>query len=111
VAKLRHSMWLFLIGLALVLVLAVVLTRSAAGQDAQEGYRVAKRWCASCHIVEGRDVSDTAPSFAQVANDPAITAAGLRTWLSSPHSSMPDFNLSRGEIDQIIAYIESLKAN
>ncbi len=99
--------------LALLVLLAVVITRPAAAQnvalDAAEGYRLASQWCSSCHLIEpGGGASDVAPSFQQTADNPEKTSALLRAWLSAPHSEMPDFNLSRLEINALIAYIESL---
>ena len=49
-----------------------------------------------------------APGFRQVANDPEISPERLRAWLSSPHPVMPDFGLSRLEIESLVAYLESL---
>ena len=80
----------------------------AAG-DPGEGKRVAERWCAGCHIVDrsGRQ-RDTAPAFAVLANDPAKSAQYLKTWITNPHPPMPNFNLTRRTVDDLVAYIRSL---
>jgi mono/diheme cytochrome c family protein len=53
--------------------------------------------------------SDAAPPFESIANNPLVTEEGLRAWLADPHPPMPKFDLTRTEIDDIIAYIKSLK--
>ncbi len=83
---------------------------SAASADPDEGLRLARQWCTSCHIVApSTGGSDAAPPFETIANDPMVTEDGLRAWLADPHPPMPKFDLTRTEIDTIIAYIKSLK--
>lgn len=96
---------------AFAVCLASVASAAFAG-DAAEGLRLAQKWCSACHIVNGGqvDASDAAPPFAQIANDPAKTPETLAIWLAAPHSPMPDLNLSQDEIDDLIAHIQSLKA-
>lgn len=91
----------------------LLLADGAAAQqgDAQRGRALAQTWCASCHIVVGgaaRAGDDVAPPFAAIARDPAKGPDYLRPWLSQAHVGMPDFNLSRREMDDLIAYIGSL---
>jgi hypothetical protein len=38
-----------------------------------------------------------------------MTAEQLRAFLSHPHGAMPDLALSRTEIDDLTAYIQSLR--
>ena len=40
---------------------------------------------------------------------PSATALSLRVFLQTPHVRMPDFQLSNNEIDDVVAYILSLK--
>lgn len=90
--------------------LSVLLAAVPAGAfDVEAGRRMAEVWCSGCHIIDGDGTSDVAPGFRQVANDPSKTPDKLRAWLSNPHPPMPNFNLSRPEIDNIIAYLESLR--
>ena len=82
--------------------------------DAVRGERLAKRWCAACHVVtpEQTRAAADAPSFAGLANDPAKTSEGLVDFLTLPettHSKMPDLALSRVEMLDIVAHIRSLK--
>lgn len=50
-----------------------------------------------------------APSFPQVANLPSTTALALNVFLHTSHADMPNFQLTRRQADDIIAYILSLK--
>lgn len=106
----RHgALWAF--GLWAAALVCFLPSGPAAAFQAEDGHRLARTWCSSCHEVEGADGSDVAPSFRQIATDPATTPKRLRAWLSTPHPAMPDFNLSRPEIDSIIAYLETLRGD
>ena len=77
----------------------------AHGQD------LAKRWCASCHLVspdQQRAVADV-PPFATIAQSPNFNADRLARFLLDPHPKMPELPLSRTAADDIAAYIASLK--
>jgi mono/diheme cytochrome c family protein len=78
--------------------------------DVAEGRRIAQRWCASCHVV-GPDTrgGDAAPPFLALANDPRKTEDYLRNWIRNPHPPMPNFNLARRDIDDLVAYIRTLR--
>jgi mono/diheme cytochrome c family protein len=94
-------------------VAAVVLAITPAQAfEAEEGHRLARQWCASCHQVEpGGGTSDLAPGFQVIADDPVRTPERLRVWLNDPHPPMPKLPLSRQEIDAILAYLDSLRSN
>lgn len=91
----------------------LVASAPASSGDADSGRVLARSWCAYCHIVEEgqAQASDIAPPFAQIANDPKKTKLGLEAWLADPHPPMPNLNLSQDQIDDLIAYIETLKTN
>lgn len=94
---------------ALALLLPAVAAAQDAG-DARHGIMLARNWCAGCHVVEpGGRGADTAPPFMTIANDPKRPPSALRAWLLQPHPPMPNMNLSRAEIDDIVAYLQSLK--
>ena len=78
--------------------------------DADAGHRLARQWCVECHIVEPtqESASDVAPPFEAIADDPNPTPEGMRAWLADPHPPMPNLQLSTGEIENILAYIQSL---
>ena len=85
-------------------------TGAAQASEAREGYDLARQWCTSCHIIApGQAGSDAAPPFSSIANRAAFSEDGLRAWLADPHPPMPNLNLSRHEIDRVIAYLRSLR--
>lgn len=100
---------------AFLMVLASVGSALAANPiDTAAGEKLAKRWCANCHLVapDQAKASADAPTFAGLANDPTKTADGLADFLTMPgstHSKMPDLALSRVEIGDIVGYIATLK--
>jgi len=96
------------------------LTLAAAAAEAQPksnsidaGHQIATRWCSHCHLVgpEQMRATDAVPTFAAIANKPTTTASSLRAFLQAPHwaSRMPDLHLSRTEINNVAAYILSLR--
>jgi mono/diheme cytochrome c family protein len=88
---------------------AVFTTAALAAGDAQRGAIIAKRWCASCHVVTSDQASASAdaPSFFDIAGR-RTDRKKLGHFLMDPHPPMPDMHLSRKEIDDIVSYIRSL---
>ncbi len=80
-------------------------------EDASEGKRLATQWCASCHLVtpDQASASADAPPFMTIARRSEEALGRLPSFLTDPHPKMPNFNLSRQEIGDIVAYIRSLK--
>ena len=96
----------------MAMALLLLLPLPAAAQDPGVGGTLAEHWCMGCHVVER--VPPTAapsgvPSFVAIAEKPGTTAASLALYLSSAHTHMPDFSLSRSERDALVAYILSLR--
>jgi cytochrome c len=86
-----------------------VLVAPAYAADVAAGHAIAQRWCANCHVTsEAQRGQDTAPTLPYIAERHASDKAWLRAWLTSPHPPMPNFNLSRQEIDDVIAYLATL---
>ena len=84
----------------------------AAAQSPDLGRQLAERWCMACHVIEREPpgaASNGVPSFPAIAARPGTTAAALDAHLSTGHTRMPDFSLSKPERDVLIAYILSLK--
>lgn len=80
--------------------------------DPQKGQAYARVACAECHSVESvqaRSPNANAPAFAAVATTSGMTELALRTWLQTPHPTMPNLLLKPDERDNVIAYILSLK--
>lgn len=97
-----------LFGLAVVMCTAFHLTPAKAA-DADNGKRLAERWCASCHLVQSGQTSASteAPPFATVAKKPGFDAAALALFLLDPHPKMPDIGLSRSSAADLAAFIAS----
>lgn len=98
-----------------LLAMTAFIATAALGEDgdAYRGARVAQSWCANCHVIAPFGPSragDAAPPFPAIANHPGMTRARLSGWLQNlrPHTQMPKLNLSRRDIDDLIAYILSL---
>jgi len=90
----------------------LMLPLPAAAQSAGGGGTLAEHWCMGCHVIERNPPTATsggAPSFSSIAAKPSTTAAFLAQYLSSGHTNMPDFSLSRSERDALVAYILSLR--
>jgi mono/diheme cytochrome c family protein len=82
----------------------------AASGDSVRGRHLALAWCSNCHALDGeiRRSGDT-PDFTAIARKPSTSAASLRAFLQTAHAGMPDWQLTRDEIEDLIAYILSLK--
>jgi mono/diheme cytochrome c family protein len=86
------------------------LSAHAAG-DPDHGEQLARRWCASCHIVANDQTrgTDNVPTFSAIAHIPGFDAAKIALFLRDPHPKMPDMQLSTTESADLAAYITSLK--
>lgn len=98
------------VGAAALAVLVPALAHAQASGDPQNGLRLARQWCTGCHVVEpsGRG-GDSGPPFHEVANRADRTPTTMRAWLTNPHPPMPNLGLTRKEIDDIVAYLDSLQ--
>jgi mono/diheme cytochrome c family protein len=83
----------------------------AIAADADHGAELAKRWCATCHLVDGdqKQANADVPSFAAIARKPDFTPEKVASFLLEPHPKMPNFPLSRNEAADIAAYVGSLR--
>lgn len=91
----------------LILVLAALVFTAGpalAAGDADAGLVIAQRWCVACH-----GSSDAVPTLREAVNRPDRDAGTLEAWLTAPHPPMPDLALSRREIDDLVAYLGTLK--
>ena len=100
-------------------VIVAVLFALSSAADAQEvgnaeaGHAYAKKICADCHAVERGEKESPyldLPTFQAVADSPGITERALAVWLQNPHPNMPNFILPQADMDNVIAYIMSLKS-
>jgi mono/diheme cytochrome c family protein len=95
-------------GLVCVSLLVAIAGGGGAAADADKGGILAKRWCASCHVVaaDQQRGSTSAAPFSEIARQPGLDAAKLALFLLAPHPRMPDMSLSRSEAADLAAYIE-----
>ena len=96
---------------AAFLISAGLAAAPATAADAAHGEQLAKRWCASCHVVAPDQArgADDVPAFPTIANMPGFDAGKLAAFLMDPHPKMPDMQLGRGEANDLAAYIGSLR--
>jgi mono/diheme cytochrome c family protein len=79
--------------------------------DVAHGKRLAENWCASCHQLSPGQPSTgkSVPAFAQIAQSSTFSSDHLAYLLYNPHPNMAKLALSRSAIDDIAAYVMSLK--
>ncbi|MFA5949343.1 MAG: cytochrome C [Hyphomicrobium sp.] len=98
-----------------VLALGLSIAPSAHSQeigDPARGLSYAEKNCTECHAVHAEDdISRNygAPTFLAVANTPGMTERALGVWFQSSHPTMPQLVIPREDLDNVIAYIMSLK--
>lgn len=94
----------------------LVLLGSMAGPafaqgDLETGRQHALNWCTGCHVVDlDGHGADVGPALPQLLADGRRTGDEMRGWLADPHPPMPKLDLTRQEIEDIVAYLESLAA-
>jgi mono/diheme cytochrome c family protein len=95
----------------IIAALAGPAASAAFAADAGHGEQLARRWCASCHVVapNQRNSTSEAPPFAAIAKQPEFDAAKLAFFLLDPHPKMPDMGLSRAAATDLAAYIARFK--
>ncbi len=82
--------------------------------SAQQGASLADRFCSNCHLVDDKarnPVPVGIPTFLGIANKPGQTGTHIIGVLMAPHSPMPNINLTREEIGDIIAYLQTFRAD
>ena len=98
---------------------AVILLMAPAGASAREpgnpqkGETIARKSCSSCHAIDAGNAASPnvkAPAFARLAQTPGMTAIALRAALQTSHRTMPNLVLRKGDRENVIAYILSLKS-
>ena len=99
---------------AVLLLLRIQAASGAApGENAaSRGHALAQAWCSSCHAVEKFAIpldQRRAPAFTAIAGQRSTTPLAIRVFLQSSHEPMPNFILRSQDIDDLAAYIMSLK--
>ena len=98
---------------------AVALCGSSAAAHGQtssaivRGQETAERACTGCHAIDSGQRSTfqgtEVPSFRAIATRPNQTPERLQSFIMTPHRPMPGIPLTLAEVDDIAAYILSLK--
>ena len=95
-----------------VAVLAGAAVAAKPACDADRGHVLAKTWCTGCHLIEAQEMTakDAVPSFSAIAANKSTTVPALKAFLQTRHQNMPNWWLTRQQIDDTVAYIMSLRA-
>ncbi|HET9717669.1 MAG TPA: c-type cytochrome [Pseudolabrys sp.] len=93
----------------LLLIVTALLPAISFAADARRGETLAKRWCATCHVVaaDQRQGTTQAPPFSAIASKPGFDDKQLAFFLLMPHPRMPDMSLTRDEAADLAAYIKT----
>jgi mono/diheme cytochrome c family protein len=97
---------------ALLLLRLHAASGATSGQDAAaRGHTLAQAWCASCHQVEKFTIplDNRAAAFTAIAAMKSTTPLAIKVFLQSSHEPMPNFILKKNDIDDLAAYIMSLR--
>lgn len=105
---------MFRTGVPLAAVLLATCTAQAIAQvqvgDAAAGRELVAAQCSTCHAVDGPPTpSQRAPSLAAVAQMPSTTSLSLHAFLLTSHPTMPNYRLTPQQVDDVVAYILSLR--
>jgi cytochrome c len=97
-----------------VLVIALLIGLVGSGNaraDVARGAALAEQWCSQCHGIRPNapSANPKAPNFSAIAAEPSATEYSLRIFLRTPHETMPNFILKSDDIDDLVAYLRSLK--
>jgi cytochrome c len=98
--------------LGTIIVLATATAAAAADElsKSQAGHVYAETYCSKCHSIgAGPSPLEQAPRFKDVAEQPGVTAMSLQAFLQSSHPTMPNIILEPEDMQNVIAYILSLK--
>lgn len=112
---------------ALILALAIGLTacvhqapaaqaqtaRASANGDAAAGRHIAEIYCARCHAIgaEGESTHPMSPPFRTLSRAYPINALqeAFAEGILVGHPDMPEFQLEPAQIDDLLAYIQSIQ--
>ncbi len=79
--------------------------------NAEAGQRLVMASCTTCHAPAGTTTaSDAVPPLATLARDNKNDPTWTRAWLMDPHPPMEGIMLSRQQINDVVAYLNSLSA-
>ncbi len=95
-------------------------TNTAFSQTPSQGYIpqatagrvIAEKFCSTCHLTPdaaAKPVTVGIPSLSALANKPEQTPEAIALRLINPPHPMPDMQLTRDEIADVIAYLATLR--
>jgi mono/diheme cytochrome c family protein len=99
-----------------ILICAGLVTTGAFAQtpgNPNFGKVAAQQFCSDCHAIEAgsaRSPDPKAPPFTVAANTKGMSAMALSVWLQTGHPTMPNIRLQPDTLDDIVAYIMSLRS-
>lgn len=89
------------------------VAHSQTRTDVGRGRETAERLCSGCHAIDGGTGGTyqkvDVPSFRVIANRANQTAERVRAFIMTPHPPMPTVPLTLAEINDVTAYILSVK--
>ena len=113
---------LWMTALTVLTVLAVACTPAqtdrtradpAPGASPERGRHIAERKCAGCHAIGaiGESHNAAAPPFRTLSRNYPVTALeeALAEGILVGHPAMPEFSFTPEQIDDLIAYLESVQ--
>ena len=86
--------------------------RAETGGNPGKGLSYAAETCSNCHaILPSQTVSPVAaaPPFKAIADTRGMTETALAVWFRTPHQCMPNLIIKGEDMDDVIAYIVSLR--
>ncbi len=100
-------------------VMLLLLATGAQGQSLKQassiaGEAFARKLCSSCHLMpsaSGPSATVGIPSLSAIANRRGQTGENIANVLVKPHPPMPDIQLTRQEIHDILAYLETIRTD
>lgn len=93
----------------IVLLVGSLAAPALAQGDVETGRQYALTWCTTCHVVDhAGHGADVGPALPELLAGGKRTSDEIRGWLADPHPPMPNLDLTRQEIEDIVAYLESL---
>jgi mono/diheme cytochrome c family protein len=88
------------------------ITKIVEVGDAGQGLAYAQKTCSGCHNVlktGAASPNKDAPQFKQIANTPGMSITALTVWSRTSHPTMPNLMIPPNDMDNLIAYIMSLR--
>jgi mono/diheme cytochrome c family protein len=80
--------------------------------DASIGRAYAASVCATCHAIGPGEMISPDPRaqpFSAIATTPGMTRTALNAWLNSSHTNMPQFIVEPERVDDLSAYLATLR--